>query len=420
MLPLTNQNIAIQLEPDIRIGRLKFSTNSLPSELQLDAELGVVTARNAQAKRIYLGEYACHPRSILSQNGDILLMHAAGGMHYAWRGSNQAKNKMLLHVSKDQGLSWSDPVLPWQCPYSLHAPIPFISQRTGEFYVFGTEPMIGHYQGEENAPIGFRRFNDQSKEWDDVRLIRPLNCPDFQGMSAMRMCETPSGTWLLGTHRAKWSRNQEGDESVITEQFLLRSEDQGESWTLLPDTKGWQCPGHSRMDEARPIVLSDGQILLIARTPEGHLWQSRSIDDGMSWTEFQSTPLKHLDAPPMVFTLDGGSTLIAFIHNKDKPDVIDNLIFSQEIRSELWFSLSTDGSRTWSEPRFLAVNACTPEKLTGWGSATPMLSYADLICIGDTLHLFVDHQMRQVIQISFLRSELGSFPTLKELQHPIS
>ena len=67
----------------------------------------------------------------------------------------------------------------------------------------------------------------------------------------MRMCETASGAWLLGTQKGDWSI-----KPLRTRQYLLRSEDQGQTWTLLPEKRpnGWYADGFDRMDEGRPIA----------------------------------------------------------------------------------------------------------------------------------------------------------------------
>jgi len=56
-----------------------------------------------------------------------------------------------------------------------------------------------------------------------------MNDPDFRAMSVMLMCETDDGTWLLGSHEGDWSYRP-----LMTRQYVLRSEDQGKTWTVLP------------------------------------------------------------------------------------------------------------------------------------------------------------------------------------------
>ena len=78
----------------------------------------------------------------------------------------------------------------------------------------------------------------------------------------------------------------------------------------------------------------------MARTPEGHLWQARSSDDGRTWSYPEPTPLIHPDAPPMLFKLSDGAPLAAFRHirhhdrdysglSATKPELMVD-------RSELW------------------------------------------------------------------------------------
>ena len=154
---------------------------------------------------------------------------------------------------------------------------------------------------------------DDGHTWSGARLIEPDNDPGFTGMSVMRMCETEAGSWLIGAHEADWSH-----KPLRTRQYLLRSEDEGASWQLLPDARpgGWFARSFGRLDEGRPIDLGAGEVLLMARSPEGHLWQARSMDDGRTWSYPAPTPLVHPDAPPMLFKLSDGATLAAFHHNR--------------------------------------------------------------------------------------------------------
>lgn len=92
---------------------------------------------------------------------------------------------------------------------------------------------------------------------------------------------------------------------------------------------------------------------------DGHHWATRSNDDGKTWEATAPTPLVHPDAPPMLFHLSDGKTLAAFHHNRHHDTNYVNLGENpgMQDRSEIWVSLSTDGGRRWSEPRFVFANA---------------------------------------------------------------
>ena len=224
----------------------------------------------------------------------------------------------------------------------------------------------------------------------------------------MRMCQTADGSWLLGSHTGKWNQG-----SVTTRQYILRSVDAGQSWQVSPDRSphGWVLPAWERLEEGRPLHLGNNRVLLLLRTPEGRLWEMRSPDAGRSWNEPQPTTLAHPDAPPMLFHLTDGKTLLALFHNKQKAGSM-----THQYRTELWTTVSTDDGRTWSEPRFLLANSGEPARLTGWSGSSPMVSYCDVLVDAGELHLFIDHQVRQVLHVRLRETDLKELPTYAGLQ----
>ena len=354
-------------------------------------------------------------RATITPGGDYLLMFPNGG-HY---GSSATKtNDMLAYRSHDHGRTWSGPTVAFDIDYNQHGFVPLIPHGSHRLYAFGTQPIWDTYTRErglnENAPIGYRYSDDDGYHWSEVRIIRPINDPDFRGMSVMRMCETEAGTWLIGAHEGDWSY-----KPVLTRQYVLRSEDQGRTWEVLPGPRhgGWYAPWFNRMDELRPISLGGGRVLAIARTPEGHLWELRSDDDGRTWTGPRPTPLVHPDAPPMLCHLSGGSTLVALHHNRHHDADYTGLSGAKAVmmqdRSEIWAATSADEGRTWSEPRFIFANALA--ETLGSPFRNYQCSYVDIFADGSELHLFVPHRWRQVLHLWFKEADLGRFPTRTDL-----
>ena len=261
----------------------------------------------------------------------------------------------------------------------------------------------------ENAPIGYRSSDDDGHTWSDVTLIRPANDPDFRGMFVMRMCETGRGTWLLAPHTGE--NYLYG--SVSTRLYVMRSADRGKSWALLPQPRpdGWVTPGFDRLEEGRPISLGGDNVLMLARSPEGHLWQLRSDDDGQSWTPPQPTPLVHPLAPPMLCHLSDGKTLACFHHNRCTPGNSTVPGFGLD-RSEHWVAVSHDQGVTWSEPRFVLANSAAGGTFGDFANWS--VSYADLLVDRGVLHLIVSHQFRQVLHVWFEEKLLHRLPTRAE------
>jgi hypothetical protein len=163
-----------------------------------------------------------------------------------------------------------------------------------------------------------------------------------------------------------------------------------------------------RMDEGTVVALSGGEVVMFIRTAEGHVWATRSRDDGRTWDVPSPTPLVHPDAPPMVFHLADARTLIALIHNRYDPS---SPHFKKADRNEVWATLSQDGGRTWSEPRFVFAGL-----LDGGLMPIHSCSYIDLIADGPHLHLFLGQVGSQLLHLRFREADIARFPTKDDLQ----
>jgi hypothetical protein len=409
-----------RIADSINIQDRNFSSRKLPRPLELMSTRGIASfpwvsfdilhyARNREG-----GLY--ETRATVTPKGDYLLMFPDGG-HY---GSAKGKkvNDMLAIRSVDKGRTWGPASVAFDIDYNQHGFIPFIPKGSKRIYAFGTQPVFSMYDFEggkqENTPIGYRYSDDDGHTWSEVRFIRPKNDPGFSGMSVMRMTETPKGTWILGSHEADWSY-----KPLITRQYMLRSEDKGITWELLPGKRhgGWHAKGFGRMDEGRPISIGADSVMALLRTPEGHLWQTFSGDDGKNWSDPKPTVLVHPDAPPMLFPLSDGKTLIAFHHNRHHDLDYNGLSGSKkEImmdRSELWFSLSRDGGRTWSEPQFFLVNALAEAYERHFRNY--QCSYIDAFTDDGWLNIFIPHRWQRVLYARVRESDLSRFPVKQKL-----
>jgi hypothetical protein len=399
----------LPLAEKIAINGIAVVPKSPPRSLVRREKLGLVTAPAIDGHIVHrTNTRVLETRAVITPGGDYLLMFPEGE-HYAVARGRPKVNTMVAYRSRDRGHTWQGPSIAFDIEYSQHGFVPLIPRGSKRIYAFGTQPVPGKFTPEngqrENAPIGFRWSDDDGRTWSAAKLIEPRNDPEFRGMSVMRMTETDAGTWLIGSHLADWSVRP-----FTTRQFLLRSEDRGESWELLPGPRphGWFAAGFDRMDEGRPLNLGGGRVYFMARTPEGHLWSARSTDDGRTWTPPAPTPLVHPDAPPMLFHLSDGRTLIAFHHNRT--GMIDN---ASGPRSEIWCATSSDEGRSWSEPRFVFANALEPNLRSL--SFNHQCSYLDVFTDDGVLHIFFPHRWQQVLHLTLKESSLSTLPLKSQL-----
>lgn len=421
----------LELAGKCQIAGKDVNLDNLPGGYEVKENLGIAAPEKISGSVVYRTDKGTlfETRAIKTAGGEYLLMfptntveNPEGNCHYGR--TSEKVNDLVAFRSKNRGKTWDGPTRPIDIDYNLHGFVPFVPERSDvnpgkRIYCFGTQPIRHLYTREnglhENVPIGYRYSDDNGQHWSEVRLIRPENDPGFTGMSVMRMCETQKGTWLIGAHEGDWSY-----QPLMTRQYILRSENQGKNWELLPGRRhwGWHARGYNRMDEGRPISLADGRVLLMLRTPEGHLWQSWSEDDGQSWTDPAPSSLVHPDAPPMLFHLSDGKTLTAFHHNRYHDKNYSGLSGAKEDimkdRSEIWVSFSKSGGERWSEPRFVFSTAVVPRYESAWYNY--QCSYIDMFLDGTMVNLFVPHLWHQVLHLQIEENDLLGLSTAAKIQ----
>jgi len=397
----------LPLTEAVRVGTKDIPTKNPPAGFKVDATLGLMMANAIDGQVVHRTKTRIlETRATITPKGDYLLLFPEGD-HYA-KSKGEKINSMMVCRSTDKGRTWSAPKEAFDIPYGQHGFIPLTPRGTKRIYAFGTQPIPGKWTWEdgkrENAPIGYRWSDDDGHTWSDVKLIEPKNDPTFMGMSVMRMTETDAGTWLLGSHLADWSV-----KPFTTRQYILRSEDRGQTWEVVPGARpnGWIAEGYDRMDEGRPLNLGGGNVLFMSRTPAGQLFTAWSEDDGKSWTKPAPSSLVHPDAPPMLFPMSDGKTLAAFHHNKVPPAKtreLDDKAAVMKVRSELWVAFSTDGGKTWTDPRFVLANAVQP--LHAVGGFNFQCSYVDAFTENGVMHLFMPHRWQQVLHLTIKETDL--------------
>jgi len=395
----------VRLKKDIEIAGEKVSLDALPERLSLLADPGVVVPAGlceVQPIGTRAGDGSIFsPRAVKAANGDYLAFGVHGGYYQS---SVKPNNAPILWRSTDQGRSWDQGVRPWTQDASEHCLVPIVDPAQPErILVFGNASRDQQHA----AGMVLRHSDDNGHTWSAPSAILPENDPAFPGAPIhMRGAVLGDGTWLWGAYYRDIN-TIEGDR-----QFLLRSTDKGATWTVLPAAApgGWYHPTWNKFMEGIVVPGAGTQATFYLRAPGGRMYEKRTTDSGLTWTDAAEVPgLLHPDAPPMVFRFDGGKRLIAFIHNRyDKkhphhyhPD-----------RVELWFATSADEGRSWSEPRFIIAQAKHTDHPL---SCDPDVSYVDLLVDEANLHLFVGDGQRQAVQVSFSADRLEEFPTRRDL-----
>jgi len=88
-------------------------------------------------------------------------------------------------------------------------------------------------------------------------------------------------------------------------------------------------------------------------------------------------------------------------------------------RQEIWVSFSRDDGKTWSEPRFVFVNAMTEQHRKGpWW--TYNCSYIDMFVDEGICNIFVPHRWSRQLHLQIAEKDLLALPTKDELQQMLA
>jgi hypothetical protein len=389
----------------VEIAGMAWPPDELPEGLTLNRELGVIVPGEF-VKVQAVGPYYAYgtifgPRAVKAPNGDYLVFGAHGGLYFDPRVTT---NRAVMWRSTDKGTTWDEGVRPWQMQGSKeHCIVPFIdASEPSRIYTMSNASPDSQF----TADVVLRYSDDNGHTWTErgrwSKNDVPQQIAGFPGGPVhMRGAVLGDGTWLWGIYHRD-AKSLQGDR-----QFVIRSTDKGLNWTLLPGAAsgGWYHPDWKKFMEGSVVATGSRSATLYLRAPGGKIWEKRSSDSGLTWSEAQETPgLVHPDAPPMVFPFAGGKRLMAFIHNRYTAEHPHHY---HPDRGTLWFAVSDDAGRTWSEPRFLIAQAKHTDKPT---SCDPDVSYVDLLVDGTALHLFVGDGQRRALHLAFSEQALAAFP----------
>jgi predicted neuraminidase len=252
------------------------------------------------------------------------------------------KMKISASTSRDGGNSWSRPTILFDHPNAEDADPNLLvdGDRVLAFSTTIPEPVkIDH------TLIYMRESNDGVHWSDEVLLKTPHRYIAGKIHQGHRLSD---GTLVIGYAWDTWAEQgmvpaSEGEMDIKS--GLLRSTDGGKSWTAggdlyaqIPKTSPHSVSG---LDEPATVVLADGRLMALLRASGTKLFQSWSSDGGKSWDTPQASRLRAHNSPAALWKLDGSSDVLVAWDN------------SSTGRTPLAAALSSDGGKSWSEPKVI-------------------------------------------------------------------
>lgn len=256
--------------------------------------------------------------------------------------------------------------------------------KLAEFWDKSTHNYVPDLTG---GQLMVARSVDSGKTWSE-----PLRISDpryTNGHPPRKILQTKSGVFLIP---AQYRTPNPGRHTVS----ILRSTDDGRTWSApapafdLPNSNG----NHDGVVEPTLIQLKDSTVWFLTRTNLGALWESRSHDDGLTWSPLRPTRIYASSSPATIERLSDGRLVLVWSpwadtegnppQTRGGADTTDySLAVASWHRRELHLATSADEGKTWSEPLVVARH---PRKSGvfkgGW------ISYPTLFEHGKHLYLF--------------------------------
>ena len=282
-------------------------------------------ARNGEASLIEL------------RDGSLLLMYGAHQKSGDWD-----RGEIRQMRSRDGGKTWSVPETVFSDAKRSLFQISFARLANGDLGLTHTSLANGR-----DAFKVFRRSTDDSQTWSGPLKISDDSHDYTTGpWDKLVLLESGRVIALLHCNMKPDAKKQGGPLGT----YAVFSDDHGKTWTRSPLKDVLHVPDNPLKKpewgfwEPALVEHAPGKLLMLARTTTGWLWESRSEDNGTTWSAPVQSTVPNPVAPPVLTRVPGTDTLV-LIHN---PDVKLSDSWHGGERVALAFRTSHDAGRTWS------------------------------------------------------------------------
>lgn len=276
-------------------------------------------AQTSQETRILCREFIFGEVPFKQCHASNLIETAEGNILAVWfGGSSEGAREVCIWESIRQNGSWSSPVNVVCGEKADGFPLPCWNP-----VLFGPDDStIILYYKQGNSPREWKGMSTVSRDGGKTWGARkPLD--NLIGPVKSKPLITDSGTWLTPSSTETPSRWQV---------YMERSMDKGKTWERIPvDTA-------NLVRVIQPCLLreKDGVLFALCRSDQNCIMESRSDDDGRSWSHLQKTGLPNPNSGIDAITLNSGLHLVVYNPERQGPDWWNG-------RNKLSVAISADG-----------------------------------------------------------------------------
>ncbi len=292
-------------------------------------------------------------------DGRVLFVYT----HFTGGAGDAGAAHLEARVSSDSGMTWTENdtlVLENEGDQNVMS-VSLIRGRDGAIQLYYLRK-----NSDADCRLYLRRSYDEGETWSDPqRVIEALG---YFVVNNDRVLRLKSGRLIVPA--ARHSAPGESFNRRADAAFYL-SDDDGFTWTRS-DTLV-QAPEDSTTGLQEPLVveLTDGRIMMLARTDQGCQMRAYSHDDGATWDEAETTGILSPVSPATAERLEAtGDIVLVWNDHRDIPAALSGK------RTPLRVAISRDDGASWDWLKTLE------DKPDGWYCYTAMHEIDGAILLG--------------------------------------
>ncbi len=254
----------------------------------------------------------------------------------------QMGGRIMLRKSYDAGQSWGPPEALRDTNGDTFGGITPVVVRL-------SSGAIGMFLNEGERKLFFCRSEDDGLTWSVKRQINEEGqiARMYNGSAIVTSTGRIVGPTYTYPTDYGWSQGHPNAFGPHTGMYCWLSDDEGETWKTSEEIVVYHEGKRYWFEEGNLVELSDGRVLMFARTPMGRLFKSYSSDGGETWSSPEPTPLAASYAPCALSRMPTGDLLCIWNQNTLEEDKVVLR------RARLTCAVSSDEGNTWKHFRNL-------------------------------------------------------------------